>query len=128
MKTFTINGIKYKAENCIENILINPVLPKNFDDTPNDERSKSHHKFNYMPYVLSDGVEENDKHYKKYGGESEKQWKEEWRKNFLEKWPNGRYEVRCLDGGAWDRSTWCGQFDTLEKAIDCAKARKDKYK
>lgn len=27
-----------------------------------------------------------------------------------------QYEVRCLDGGAWDRSTWYGCASTLEEA------------
>lgn len=35
---------------------------------------------------------------------------------------NERYTVRCLDGGAWDRSTWRGTFQTLELAIDHARA------
>ncbi len=40
--------------------------------------------------------------------------REEWMKS----WPNGtRYETRCLDGGAWDRSTSWGMFPTLEEAL-----------
>lgn len=37
-------------------------------------------------------------------------------------WPTGtRYEVRCLDGGAWDRSTGWGMVGSLEEAIDICK-------
>jgi hypothetical protein len=31
------------------------------------------------------------------------------------------YSVRCLNGGAWDRSSWCGDFDSLDSAIEYAK-------
>jgi hypothetical protein len=30
------------------------------------------------------------------------------------------YDVRCLDGGAWDRPTCWGMFATLEEALACA--------
>ncbi|MGW8422866.1 hypothetical protein [Comamonas sp. HJ-2] len=33
----------------------------------------------------------------------------------------GRYDVRCLDGGAWDRSTWKGQAATIEAAVELAR-------
>jgi hypothetical protein len=33
---------------------------------------------------------------------------------------NGKIDVRCLNGGAWDRSTWLGQVDTYDEA--CALA------
>ncbi len=33
-----------------------------------------------------------------------------------------QYTVRCLDGGAWDRSTWRGTFEKLPDAIAHAKA------
>ncbi len=40
--------------------------------------------------------------------------KAEW----FRKWPSGtRYVVRCLDGGAWDRSTDWGMVASLEDAI-----------
>lgn len=35
-----------------------------------------------------------------------------------------RFDVRCLDGGAWDRSTWKGSFETLEEAVNFAKSIK----
>lgn len=127
MKNFTINNMKFKAEDCIENILINPVLPKNFDVTPNNERPKSHEKFYYMAYVEFETVEKLDKMYKLRGGEIEEKWQKEWRNNFLKQGAK-TYRVYCLDGGAWDRPTGCGQFNTLQEAINCAKERKERYK
>ena len=38
--------------------------------------------------------------------EGRRRWAEEGRRTWMEFWPTGtRYDVRCLDGGAWDRST-----------------------
>jgi hypothetical protein len=47
---------------------------------------------------------------------------EERKKSWLKAWPTGfRYDVRCLDGGAWDRSTNHGMFKTFEEALIIAK-------
>lgn len=90
---------------------INPPLPENFDDTPNDDRPKwqIHHLWN-RPYIqISD-----------YTNQSEN---EDVNKSWLEAWPTGkRYDVRCLDGGAWDRSTNWGMFGSLEEAVECCKS------
>lgn len=42
------------------------------------------------------------------------QW---WDRPFAVTLEDGRFDVRCLDGGAWDRSTWYGVADDLEAAI-----------
>lgn len=34
---------------------------------------------------------------------------------------DGRMDVCCLDGGAWDRPTIWGFFHTIEEALNCAK-------
>ena len=34
---------------------------------------------------------------------------------------NFSYKVYCLDGGAWDRPSLIGSFDTQEQAIDFIK-------
>lgn len=39
-----------------------------------------------------------------------------WDRPYALTCPDGRFEVRCLDGGAWDRSTWYGVADTLADA------------
>lgn len=65
---------------------INPKLPRMFDQTPNEKRSKR----------------ELD------------QW---WDRPFAFIREDGKFDVRCLDGGAWDRSTWYGVADDLEAAV-----------
>ena len=91
-------------------VLVDPRLPKNFDCTPNDERPKSHEKWVNRAYVQTvrfDNFELTD------DGDFKKRW--------FEAWPTGaRYDVRCLDGGAWDRSTSHGSFKTLDEAIELA--------
>lgn len=51
------------------------------------------------------------------------QLREWWDRPYAIRRDDGRLEVRCLDGGAWDRSTWYGTAETLEEAQKLA-ARK----
>jgi hypothetical protein len=78
-------------------VAFNPKLPRNFDSTPNDARPASHRKWWNRPYISTQTGD--DPHW-------------------LNAWPSGiRYDVRCLDGGAWDRSTGWGMFATLDEAL-----------
>ena len=71
-----------------EGILINPVLPEDFFNTPNGERSPEEIIEGWdIPIILT---EKNDN--------------------------SVRYDVWCLDGGAWDRPTLHGQSETLAGA------------
>ena len=46
----------------------------------------------------------------------------EMKKSWFENWENGvRYDVRILDGGAWDRTTNKGSYKTLEEAMQVCK-------
>lgn len=86
-------------------IPVDPKLPPRFDDTPNDQRPKSHDSWWASPFIRTE----------RFSGD--KTHEAEW----LSAWPTGvRYDVRCLDGGAWDRTTWLGSFPTLSEAIDFA--------
>lgn len=103
MRELTLDGHTFFAENCIEGVLVNPQLPAAFNDTNNEARPESHQCWWNRPYIVTHtgtGVE----------------WKAAW--------PSGaRYDVRCLDGGAWDRSTKWGCFRTVEEALACAQSR-----
>lgn len=95
-----------KAEQVIEGIPVNPVLPKRFYGTDNRKRPNS--PWWHVPYVriTSCPFEEGSEHLAKW----------------LEAWPSGnRFDVYCLDGGAWDRPTAWGKFGTLEEAVRCAR-------
>ncbi|WP_241295898.1 hypothetical protein [Burkholderia stabilis] len=70
-------------------IPLDPKLPRGFDDTPNEDRTK----------------EELDA------------W---WDHPFGVTRSDGSIEVRCLHGGAWDRSSFLGVADDYDKA--CALA------
>ncbi|EWS66621.1 hypothetical protein Y695_00029 [Hydrogenophaga sp. T4] len=39
-----------------------------------------------------------------------------WDRPYAVTCPDGHFEVRCLDGGAWDRSTCYGAADTIDEA------------
>jgi len=124
------------------NIPINPKLRDDFDNTPNEERPADEiEKWWGVPYIVTTSWEQHqaDATYDdflarmaSYG--SNFGWtpptREEWqaqheqnRANWLDWFPNDgiRYEVRCLDGGAWDRSTSWGMFATLDEAIECGR-------
>lgn len=109
------------AERFINGVPINPRLPERFDATPNEDRPASHLKFWHRPYIVTDTVEALDAIYAgrtdPYAEEARQHWID-GRKQWLAAWPTGtRYTVRCLDGGAWDRSTNWGCFSTLEAAL-----------
>lgn len=123
-------------KNIIEGIPIDPILPDDFDDTPNEEREliELNNWWN-KPYILSytPGEEKYKDYYNKlisYGYEvKEIESKEEFDKkskqeilNHYKRWnSNTSYTVRILDGGAWDRSTNKGKFGNLEEALNLAK-------
>jgi hypothetical protein len=90
-------------------IPLNPVQREDFDCTPNEERD---------PLEVQDwwGVLYIETY--SWSGDPTSEGAEEWRAHWLSAWPTGvRYDVRCLDGGAWDRSTNRGSFATLELAV-----------
>ena len=112
---------------------VNPRLPAEFEGTANEARPASHQMWWGVPFILTDEWEgETWEQYRDrlagYGSEPDytpEQWAErqaESKRKWFESFPAGvRYEVRCLDGGAWDRSTWWGNFATLEQAQECAR-------
>lgn len=90
-----------------DRIPINPCQRDDFDSTPHENRDplELEHWWD-MPYIQT--CEWSDI------GSSNAEHREEW----LKYWPSGiRYTVRCLDGGAWDRSTNRGSFASLEQAV-----------
>ena len=92
----------FKVAGMIDGIPVCPALPAAFSHTDNEKRPKAHRLWWDTPYIEI------------YLGTDQ-----EW----LKSWPSGaRYDVRCLDGGAWDRPTSWGMFGTLPEAIACAKA------
>lgn len=121
---FKLDGHTFTAEQCVDGVLINPTLPDNFDNTPNDARPASQAKWWNRPFVVTESVEQLDAFYAgrtdEYAEAGRKHWAE-GHQQWMEAWPSGtRYETRCLDGGAWDRSTSWGMFATLEEALACA--------
>lgn len=87
-----------------DGIPVNPKLPVNWDNTPHEDRPQCHQLLWGKPYIITQ---------EEIPGLHTESW--------FQHWPSGtRYDVRCLDGGAWDRSTSRGQFATLEEAINRA--------
>lgn len=121
----TPRGSYITAERVVAGVAINPRLPVDFDQTPNDDRPDSHAKFWHVPYIVTETLEYLDAYYAgrtdQWAEEGRTWWATKGRPNWLEAWPTGtRYTVRCLDGGAWDRSTNWGSYGTLEAALAVA--------
>lgn len=117
-KFYTLeNGFDYVAESCVDGILINPELPKAFDNTWNDARTHKEWRLWWdLPFIL---IHTPDDLY----GHPEDAANDQSDLGWLEVWPTGtRYDVRCLDGEAWDRPTHWGSFPTLDAAVECAKS------
>jgi hypothetical protein len=113
MSKFRIDGNTFTAEQCVNGVLVNPTLPKAFDNTPNERRPSSHRKWWNRPFILTQGVPSQTDPEAINGDSLRRRW--------IESWPSGtRYDVRCLDGGAWDRSTCWGSFATIDMALTCA--------
>lgn len=112
------------AERIADGVPINPKLPPRFDDTSNEWRPPSHRKFWNVPFIVTETVEALDAYYAGRTDDYAEAGRKLWiggRETWMAAWPSGtRYEVRCLDGGAWDRATSWGMFSSLEAALDCA--------
>lgn len=130
---------RLKNQTLIEGIPVNPTLRPGFDDTDNAERDPQETKDWWgVPYIITNNGsrESYSGHIKRMTGygyarseldteETFLESQEKQRKSWLEAWPEGtRYDVSCLDGGAWDRSTSWGMFKTLNEALAEAKTRK----
>jgi hypothetical protein len=50
-----------------------------------------------------------------------------WLRPFAVTLADGSYEVRCLDGGAWDRSTWYGHAKDLQEAREIARSKLERW-
>jgi hypothetical protein len=108
----------------VHGIDVDPKLPRRFEDTPNDDRPASHQKWWHRPYIetytwerMSSGAPGPAN----VTDDERARWFAEWREKWFQAWPSGvRYDVRCLDGGAWDRPTCWGMFQTLDEAVACA--------
>lgn len=137
LREFRLEAGRYRAEDCHDGILINPVLPANFDDTPNEERNPLDVDLWWgMPFILTRTLNQHLENYECYLDRCQRdKWEPsmtavEWsarqadiRHQWMKRYPSGTaYDVRCLDGGAWDRSTWWGDADNLDDALAIAKA------
>lgn len=100
MKAFDVDGVLAHARDLVAGVLVDPELPRDFDDLANEQRPPEQVFWWFRPYVVS---------YRDASPE------------FIAHFPEGvRFDVRCLDGGAWDRSTWWGSFSDLRSAVACA--------
>lgn len=121
-------------------IPLNPKLRSDFDDTPNSERDdlETEHWWG-KPFIVSGEYWAPDTSYQEFyermkgfgDVESESEWLNRMAENkagWFKAYPTGTaYEVRCLTGGAWDRSSWIATVATLKEAIKIAQGSVTTY-
>ena len=132
-------------KNVIDGIPIDPILRDEFDVTDNDERPQMEiNDWWGKAYIRTDTWGDNEESYEEYFARLQQfnserkardmsliqlETKEEFtarvqrqKESWFNEFPSGtRYMVRCLDGGAWDRSTNKGSYPFLEEALQVAK-------
>ena len=124
---FVLPTGRYRAEQLVDGVLVNPVLPKKFENTSNETRPQSHQKWWGVPFIVSSSIESLDAFYDgrddEFADEARRDWHGRGREQWLSAYLTGScFNVRCLDGGAWDRSTNWGARATLAEAVSLAKS------
>ncbi len=123
----------------VEGVPVNPVLRDGFDATNNDDRDDGEiNDWWDRPFIRIYTWFDMATSYSDYlnrikdlenvepdSREQYDQGQNDFRKKWFESWPSGvRYDVRCLDGGAWDRSTNWAQVGDFREALEIAKTGK----
>ena len=54
-QTFILGGHTFQAADCIEGVLIDPVLPDNFNFCTDEDRPASHDRWRHRPYIVQAG-------------------------------------------------------------------------
>lgn len=131
----------YENQFFVDGIPVDPVQRYYFDMTPNEERCEEEVEDWWdKPYIVTQGFTRDT--YKEYihrVGEGYKnlmteeefvEGKAKGYQQWCERYSDGyRYDVRVLNGGAWDRSLNLGTFDNLDDAIEKAKKyKRGKYR
>ena len=105
MKTYDLRGVIVQAADIVDGVLVDPIQPGDFDSTDNKSRPFTHAVWWGVPFIRTHRPENPTD-------------------EFLNEFPNGiQIELRCLDGGAWDRSTWWGRFSSIHAAVAFAKQK-----
>ena len=117
----------------MKKIYIDPEVPEWMDNKDIEDRSETHiKKWWGRAYIRTQEYTEDTyiDYCERMGDYKELETEEEFntrRKKSKEQWFNHwkggtRYDVRILDGGAWDRTTNKGSFDNLDEAIEYCKS------
>ena len=124
-------------KNVVDGISIDPELPEAFNMTDHALRDPIEiEDWWEAPYIITESWEDRCESYDEHVMRSENntlftvnETRDEYdskiaeeKAGWLNTYPTGiRYTVRSLDSGAWDRSTWKGNFSSLEDALTMAK-------
>ena len=128
-------------QETIGGVIINPKQRSGFDNTPNDDRDPLElDDWWARPYIRSYKWEDNQESWEEHVArmsqypDAQVPSKEDYEKDMVQReqswnksFPEGiKYEVHCLDGGAWDRPTFCGQSGDLDEVFQIVRRRLQK--
>lgn len=125
-------------EHIVDGFAVDPKQRYFFDNLDNSLRpTLEHHDWFGRPYITTAKLEDTlaDASYADYLARlanfddvqpySEAEWLERYNQdveNFNSRYPEGvAYTVRVYDGGAWDRSTWVGEYASIEEAVEACR-------
>ena len=83
VREFALPQGRFRAAKLVDGVLVDPVLPKAFDNTPNEERPASQRKWCRFPFIVTDSVSALDAFYTtrpdEYADEQRRHWQVEGR-------------------------------------------------
>jgi hypothetical protein len=125
---------KHEFSYTTDEVMINPIIPRFMDNLDIQLRNEEHlqewfnvpyietHTHHHEPYQEYVKRLEDMAHITIENIEDYEQRKFNEHKKWFKAWESGvRYDVRCLDGGAWDRTSSKGMFGNLDQAIKLCK-------
>lgn len=129
----------FRAEDCHDGVLLNPVLPSIFEEGQEPHELTLVEKSHWWnrPYIVTRELEVGIESYDGYASRvlavgSQPMTEHEWANNqenirakWLERFPNGQaFQVRCLDGRTGNTHTWWGDADSLERALEIVRRKR----
>ena len=95
-RPFDLPAGRFRARDLVDGVLIDPVLPRNFDSTPNESRPVTQRKWWRLPFIVTDSVAALDAYFAERTDEYAEKCRTEWTANGRPQWLAGKYRAAAL--------------------------------